>query len=165
MNYKVNVGWSKSNIVITIIIFMIVIAAGYSCLMTNQITIGKIIIISLLTIVLMTIGLLIPFKIEITNKELLIYRFIGVKHVLITNISDCGLSYIPISVKVCGSGGFCGNIGWYKAPDFGIYFSYVLNKKRAFYLILKNRRKYMLSCNDPDKIVSVIKELQNNTKS
>lgn len=58
--------------------------------------------------------------------------------------------------RICGSGGFCGYWGWFSERDFGKYFAYYGKASDCFIVTLKNGRKYMLGCSDPQAIVDAI---------
>jgi len=109
------------------------------------------------TIILGCIAGLAPKSIILDNGGLTVKRVIGCKRFGYDDISDIGLSYTPMALRVCGSGGFCGYIGWFKSPGFGVYFSYMADKSEAFYICLKNGRKYMLSCGNPDDVIEKVR--------
>lgn len=155
MKNILKVEWSNSSLIITVIVAVAVLAADIYLLANHNPL--KIAICAAVTLCLLIVALCIPVSINLDSKNLTIRKVVGEKVIPLSSISECGLSYIPVSIKVMGSGGFCGDLGWYKAHDFGSYFSYVLNRKQAFYVILKDKRKYLLSCENPDKAIDEIK--------
>ena len=156
MNYLSNVSWSKKYVIITIIIVLLVIGIGVSFLLSKQLSESELIVLGLLSTVLICVFSLVPTKIEIKDGFLFIHRISGKKSIKIDSIKESGLSHVPLSIKLCGSGGLCGNIGWYRAAEFGLYFSYVLDDSKSFYIVLENGRRYMLSCDNPDEIISIL---------
>ncbi|MCM1355383.1 MAG: PH domain-containing protein [Staphylococcus sp.] len=58
--------------------------------------------------------------------------------------------------RLLGGGGFIGYWGWFTSPAIGRYFAYVGNWNESFLVELKSGRKYVISCNNHDKIVEAI---------
>jgi hypothetical protein len=164
MKQEFKVKWSKLSIMVTITVSVIVTIIGILLFLdSNWADSKKEYILILLIIGLLGIVCIVPTKIILTSDYLYIKRIIGSKKVITSEITEVGLCYSRgMSIKVCGSGGFCGSIGWYKDPCLGVYFSYVMNWNQAFYIILKNGKKYMLSCENPDDVIRILKNQTHN---
>lgn len=152
------VSWSKLSIIITAAVAILIIVLGVVYLAEGNWTDKtRFAVLAAVIVALLCIVALVPKRIEITQHSLRICRLAGTKEIPLQEIAETGLSFVPTSLKLCGSGGFCGNIGWYKSDSFGIYFSYATNQAEAFYVILKNGKRYMLSCKNPDAAIEAIK--------
>lgn len=153
--YSVN--WSKTVKVITTVVVIGYLALSVYVLWGLTPVLKDVVGLGFGTITLGYIAGLAPKSITLDNTGLTVKRVIGCKRFGYADISDIGLSYTPMALRVCGSGGFCGYIGWFKSPGFGMYFSYMADKSEAFYIILKNGRKYMLSCGNPDDVIEKVR--------
>lgn len=162
---KYHINWSKTSIAITIVVFAIVIAVIVG-LMFEGISIKSIqfLIIGLLVICLLYFGSYTPVRFELSDKSLIIHRIWGYTCIPINKIISCHRFYPTFLTKVCGSGGFCGSLGWYRTRDTGNFFSYVTDWKEAV-LINLGTRKYMVSCAESDKLVSNIEELTSHWRN
>ena len=65
------------------------------------------------------------------------------------------------AIRICGSGGFFGYWGWFKERDLGKYFAYYGRSSDCFLVELKDGRKYMLGCKNPQKMVEYINSMIN----
>lgn len=160
MNQMFKVKWSKTSIMVTIIVSVIVTIIGVFLFLDNSWADSrKEFILILIILGLLGIVCLVPTKIILTSDHICVRRIIGLRKFAISEITEIGLCYSRgISIKVCGSGGFCGSIGWYKDPCYGVYFSYVTNWSQAFFITLKNGKKYMLSCENSDDLIKLLKK-------
>ncbi|MDE7180807.1 MAG: PH domain-containing protein [Muribaculaceae bacterium] len=156
-NYQVN--WSKTSIAITFVVFAIVIAIIVGLLIDGTTIISvEYLIIGMVLICLLYVASYTPVRIELSNKTLIIHRKLGSTSIPIDQISGCDRYYPTFLTKVFGSGGFCGSLGWYRTNETGLFVSYVTDWGKAV-LINIGTRKYMISCNTPDKLVSDLDRL------
>lgn len=157
VNY--NVSWSKTSKAVTIGVFAIVVAViGGLLFEGTAIRSIEFLTIGLVVVCLLYFGSYTPVRIDLSGKALTIHRILGCTSIPINKIISCHRFYPTFLTKICGSGGFCGSLGWYKTSETGIFFSYVTNWKEAI-IIDVGTRKYVISCADPDKLVSNIEEL------
>ncbi|MBD5278327.1 MAG: hypothetical protein HDS32_03740 [Bacteroides sp.] len=148
-----HVNWSKTSIAITIIVFAIVIAVIIGLLLDGiNIISVEFLIIGLVIICLFYFASYTPVRIELSEKTLIIHRILGCTCIPINRITSCYRYYPVFLIKVCGSGGFCGNLGWYRTKEIGLFISYVTDWNDAV-LIDVGTRKYMVSCDNSDKLV------------
>jgi len=152
-----NVRWSTSSIVITAITGLVLLGFFIYLLVTHK-GIKDVATIAFIIVVLSSIGLigLIPTKIQLGNGELTVHRVFGNKTFRLDEINKAFIPKDVSALKLCGSGGLCGNIGWYRSDGLGIYFSYVMDKDQSFCIILSNGDKYMLSCDDSKKLATLL---------
>lgn len=60
------------------------------------------------------------------------------------------------AIRICGSGGFMGYWGIFREGDIGNYIAFYGKASDCFLVRLKNGSKYVLGCNQPDKMVDYI---------
>lgn len=162
MNRIYHVCWSKISIVVTIAVFAIVAAITVGLLIESTPVISiEIPIVGFVLICLLYVASYTPIKIEVSNNTLIIQRIIGSTDIPVDRILGCGRYYKTFLTKICGSGGFCGSLGWYRANDVGLFVSYVTDWDKAI-LINAGTRKYMISCDNPDAFVSNLKAFDKN---
>ena len=143
--------------VVTIAVWLVYVAVLLFSDLSGYNYVKEAVVIGILSVALFGILILSPRRISLDDNGVTVHRVIGKKKISYKDISETGLSYTPLFLRVCGSGGFCGYIGWFKSLGFGTFFSYVGNKDQAFYVVLKNGRRYMLSCEDPDDAIANIR--------
>lgn len=61
------------------------------------------------------------------------------------------------AIRIWGSGGFMGYWGVFRERDIGNYYGFYGKASDCFLVRLKNGHKYVLGCNQPDKMVDYIK--------
>lgn len=61
------------------------------------------------------------------------------------------------AIRICASGGFMGYWGTFREGDIGKYYGFYGKSSDCFLIRLKNGKKYVLGCNQPDKMVDYIK--------
>ena len=61
------------------------------------------------------------------------------------------------AIRVCASGGFMGYWGIFRDPGFGKYYGFYGKSSDCFLVSMKNGKKYVLGCNQPEKMVEYIK--------
>lgn len=76
------------------------------------------------------------------------------------DIADAGLWTGKPSClfRFCGSGAFCGFIGWFSGGGLGTHFEYVGSYADAFYIRLRRGRTYLLSCDGAEMAVKRVRE-------
>ena len=60
------------------------------------------------------------------------------------------------AIRICGSGGFMGFWGLFRESDIGKYYAFYGKASDCFLVRLKNGTKYVLGCQQPDKMVAFI---------
>lgn len=98
-----------------------------------------------------------PMYISVDNDALSIHRSLRIKDIPLNEIASIRLCPPTMGEqRICGSGGFFGYWGWFGERDLGRYFAYYGKASDCFFVTLKNGRKYMLGCSDPDAVVAAI---------
>lgn len=60
------------------------------------------------------------------------------------------------TIRVCASGGFMGYWGKFRDRSIGMYYGFYGKSSDCFLVRLNNGKKYVLGCNNPDKMVDYI---------
>lgn len=98
-----------------------------------------------------------PWKIYVDKDNLTIYRSFDRKVIPLHDISVIKRQELTVGdIRVFGCGGLFGYTGWYGNRRDGRYFCYMGSRGNTVMLILKDGKKYMLSCNEPDLLVDSI---------
>lgn len=101
-----------------------------------------------------------PRRVELTADALVLHRVLGRKVFRYADIADAGLWTGKPSClfRFCGSGAFCGFIGWFSGGGLGTHFEYVGRYADAFYIRLRRGRTYLLSCDGAEMAVKRVRE-------
>lgn len=101
-----------------------------------------------------------PRSIRLTDGALVLRRVLGCKTFRYADIAEAGVYEGGGSdmFRFCGSGAFCGFIGWFSGGGLGVHFEYVGRYQDAFYLKLRSGRTYLLSCDGAAQVVSRVRE-------
>lgn len=159
MNSIYHVSWSKISIAVTIAVFAIVAIITVGLLIESSPVISvEFLVVGFVLICLLYVASYTPIKIEVSDDMLIIQRIIGSTNIPIDRIIGCGRYYKTFLTKICGSGGFCGSLGWYRANDVGLFVSYVTDWDNAI-LINAGDKKYMISCNNPDAFIAHLESI------
>ena len=98
-----------------------------------------------------------PLWISVDDKALRIRRPLRAKKIPLSMIESV-VPWPPTMAarRLLGSGGWCGYWGWFSERDLGKYFAYYGKASDCFLVTLKNGRRYLLGCDDPQTIVDFI---------
>ncbi len=101
-----------------------------------------------------------PKGVELTDDALVLHRVLGRKVFRYADIADAGLWTGKPSClfRFCGSGAFCGFIGWFSGGGLGTHFEYVGSYADAFYIRLRRGRTYLLSCDVAEMAMKRVRE-------
>lgn len=61
------------------------------------------------------------------------------------------------AIRVFGSGGFMGYWGVFREGDIGRYYAFYGKASDCFLVRMRNGDKYVLGCEEPDKMIDYIK--------
>ncbi|MDE6225012.1 MAG: PH domain-containing protein [Muribaculaceae bacterium] len=64
-------------------------------------------------------------------------------------------------LRICGSSGFFGYWGYFSDVVIGSYFGYYADRSQCFFIKLKNKRQYVISC---ENHIEIVKLIQSNLK-
>lgn len=153
----------KSLVVFSIILMMILFGSGgYLLFLILKEEISYVFGIGLVAIIFATIVIsyvYAPMSVELSDRSLILYRGFGKRIFKFSEIKDIDI-YIcnEAVVRICGIGGLFGYTGRYYTKRMGNFFSYVGDYSQTFFIERKDGKKYLLSCDDYDYIVSVVKK-------
>ncbi|MDE6715739.1 MAG: PH domain-containing protein [Muribaculaceae bacterium] len=98
-----------------------------------------------------------PTSIEVTDHDVIIHRLLKDKSIPLAQITAADRC-IPSAggLRLCGSGGFFGYWGLFNDIIIGTYFGYYGDKDQCILLKLKGGKQYVISCDDPNAMLSEI---------
>ena len=139
----------------------IMTAIGLCCLLAGlyfaEAALTKYLVVGALVILCLTALLYMPLSISVKNGELNINRLLKIKSIPLSSIKSVELVSPTMAEKrICGSGGWFGYYGWFNEPSIGKYFAYYGKASDCFLVILKDGKKYVLGCQDPNDMVEFI---------
>lgn len=98
-----------------------------------------------------------PLWLGVSGSNLIIRSPLKQRILCIDEIADIHLHKPTLGAKrIIGSGGWFGYWGWFMEADTGRYFAYYGRASDCFMVVLKDGRKYLLGCSDPDLIIENI---------
>ncbi len=104
---------------------------------------------ALLLFILLFTYLFSPAYLEMDDEYLTVYKVVGKKRIRLNDIKETHLYVRSMgNIRAFGSGGLFGYFGKFHNYTFGHYTAYVGDYSKAFYIVLKNGKKYLLSCKD-----------------
>lgn len=96
-----------------------------------------------------------PVSIEITDKDLIIHRWLKDKIIPLESIVSADYCYPSGGgLRLCGSGGFMGYWGYFHDITIGSFFGYFGKREQCVVVCLKSGKQYVVSCDDPAFIVN-----------
>lgn len=98
-----------------------------------------------------------PISIESDHSSLKIHRLLKTKVLAYSDIAKAERCY-PSSggLRLLGSGGFMGYWGYFSDIIIGTYFGYFGDKNQCIQIKLKDGKQYVISCENPDKMLKCI---------
>lgn len=98
-----------------------------------------------------------PISISADKTAIYINRSLRIKAIPMLDVASVKMCAPTMgAIRICASGGFFGYWGWFKERDLGKYFAYYGRSSDCFLVELKDGRKYMLGCKNPQKMVEYI---------
>ena len=161
---KIKVTWSntiKAFTIVTSLLFIVIEYIMMSRLIVHYDLLPLSVSLFILFIVVSFV-IRIPLYISLNEDGLLLKRIVGKIVFSYHEIAFVDRFTSIANVKLYGSGGFMGDLGVYSNRDFGIYHSYVENRKEAFIIITKDGKKFVLSCPNPTLMIDMIRQKCNS---
>lgn len=155
---KIKITWSNSIKVFTIFTSLLFLVVEYILINKLIIHYDLLLLSIFLFILLLILSFIvrIPLYIVVNENGILLKRVVGKIHFPYNEIVFVDRFSSVVNVRLCGSGGFLGHLGVYSNRNFGIYQSYVENPKDAFIIIRRDKKKFVLSCNDSENVIQQI---------
>lgn len=115
-------------------------------------------IIAALTGFILVFGLFYyPVSLDASDGGLEIRRVLKSKTIPYSEISAVERCYPSAGgLRLCGSGGYMGYWGYFSDIIIGTYFGYYGDRSQCILVKLKSGRQYVVSCVEPDAMVSAI---------
>lgn len=101
-----------------------------------------------------------PISIEADQSEIKLHRLLShPKCFAYNDIQSVDMCYPSAGgLRLCGSGGFFGYWGYFSDIVIGQYFGYYADRSQCFYIKLKNKRQYVISCKNHVGMVEAIRK-------
>lgn len=152
---KSRVELSTYSSVVTFLIFGVLI--GCIIIGWRQSVISGIIGCSLVVILMIVSLIYAPLSVVLDDKGVNINSSFKVRAIPYGDIASVELFQPTMGARrILGSGGFMGYWGLFREGDIGKYTAYYGKASDCFMLTLRDGRKYVLGCKNPDKISAEI---------
>lgn len=157
MKTILKIPWSKQVKLLTTG-FILTIFLAEAFLLMNLFSIWEILAAIVLPLVTVYYGLSAPLSFTLDDTQMTLNKVWGTKKFEYNFIEEGNLYEEDGSdIRLMGSGGLFGYIGKFTNKKLGRYQSYVMDYKQTFWIKLKNGKTYMFSCEDRNKIISILK--------
>lgn len=99
-----------------------------------------------------------PMSVSTDSNSVKIHRLLsGCKTFKYSDIEAVDTCYPSAGgLRLCGSGGFFGYWGYFSDILIGQYFGYYADRSQCLYIKLKNKKQYVISCENHIEIVKAI---------
>ena len=145
---------SKYAFNLTLIINVVLI--GCCVAMFNE-TPGFWIVLGILILLLFLGFLNGPTQIIANPDYVIVKTYLRKRKILVRNIESVELFQPTMgSIRLLGSGGYCGYWGIFREGDIGRYAGYYGKSSECFLIRMKNGDKYVLGCQNPEEMVEYI---------
>lgn len=95
--------------------------------------------------------------IKATDDFIIMGSLLKSKKILMRNVESVELFKPTMgAIRICASGGFMGYRGIFREGDIGRYYGFYGKASDCFLVRMKNGDKYVLGCENPEKIVGYI---------
>jgi len=154
---KKRITWSKTVKTITISTTVLLIIAEYMLLTAPTVNGSFAIYIpAIIALIILISGSQAPRSITLNDSKLVLQKLYGQITLPYNQIEEIKPFSFKHPIRVFGSGGFCGYIGLFHKRGFGFFTSFVGDESQTFYIRMKNRKKYVFSCEDYESIIERI---------
>lgn len=152
---KHNVKISTYSMALTLFVLCLIAIVVYE-IRTYNLLLAMIMATGILTICVSALFYM-PMSVSVNDRELCVNRPLCVKSIPLNGIVSVKLCQPTMAAKLlCGSGGWFGYWGWFSEWEHGKYFAYYGRSSDCFLVTLKDGRKYMLGCQNPQSMVDFI---------
>lgn len=144
-----------------IAITIVVMAALLIGIFTTRHEADECALLAIITVIIAFAGLFYcPISVSVNANAIKIHRLLsGCKTFTYSDIEAADTCYPSAGgLRLCGSGGFFGYWGYFSDILIGQYFGYYADRSQCFYVKLKNKRQYVISCENHTEIVKLIQK-------
>ena len=152
---KSRVNLSAFSLILTILVAGLLIVGMFATYGQGY----RFVVIGVLTIILFGAGLwYMPLSISVDDKAVNVNGSLRIRSIPLSDIADVRLFRPTMgAIRLCASGGFMGYWGMFTEGDTGRYMAFYGKASDCFMLTLRDGRKYVLGCADPDAMVDAIR--------
>jgi len=153
---KQNIKFSAYSLIVTAVVLILCVVGIFSLIGNAEKLTIFCIIIGVVTIV----GLYYcPKSIQANESSVTLHRLLSSRKVFNYNSIQAVDTCYPSAggLRLCGSGGFFGYLGYFSDIMIGAYFGYYGSRSNCFLIKMNNGRQYVLGCDNPVDMVDYIK--------
>ena len=99
-----------------------------------------------------------PKRVMLTDDAIVLYKVRGRLVLPFGGIKSIREYPSLKGVRLCGSGGLYGFIGYFYDKEIGRHLRYVGNHDEAFLIELKSGKKYVLSCENSGRVIEFVRD-------
>lgn len=156
---KSKISYSLYASILTAIIF---VALLVGCIATIGEKPAFFILLSIYIILLVSALLYGAAYIMVDNSTIVLGSILRRKKILMRNVVSVEMFQPTMgAIRICASGGFMGYWGIFREGDIGRYYGFYGKASDCFLVRMTNGDKYVLGCDNPNKIVDYIKSQLN----
>lgn len=154
MDFKVN--WDIKIWGITVFVILLLVAADVVAWLYADGAV-KWIVVGISVVLIVISAFMAPVKIRITSTGIVLFKLIGKKRFLYSDMKSIALCDLQVSpnIRIAGSGGVMGYTGWFYNKHIGRFIAYIGSMYRTVLITMNNGRQYVVSCLNPDKLVEI----------
>ena len=162
MEQKINVHWSWFTRIVTIlvsIVFARIIWEEFKDFQANSLNRGVLLYVIFFILISVVFAINAPISVRLTPQYFELRKLVGrirIEYTAITHV----VRYKPSfwDMRVFGSGGFFGYIGFFQGDKIGRYSGFFADKNQAFLIRTKRGKLYVFSTEAPDRTVEELKK-------
>ncbi|MCM1441403.1 MAG: PH domain-containing protein [Roseburia sp.] len=151
--------WDTYTICVTVLVLVLIATSSFMLVKVQPKSSWW--ILCFIYLALLAVFLYMPYKVGYNDKAIYVQRIKGRVEIpfdSILSVEQIGSGELLNSVRIFGSGGFLGNIGYFKNEKFGTYIMYTTSSENL--VRIKTETK-MYVINFPDTLLADIKDKLN----
>lgn len=162
MEQKINVHWSWFTRIVTILVslvFVRIIWQEFKDFQANSLNHGALLYLIFFILISVVFAINAPISVRLTPQYFELRKLVGrirIEYTAITHV----VRYKPSfwDMRVFGSGGFFGYIGFFQGNKIGRYSGFFADTNQAFLIRTKRGKLYVFSTETPDRTVEELKK-------
>lgn len=162
MEQKINVHWSWFTRIVTVLVslvFVRIICQEFKDFQANSLNHGALLYVIFFILISVVFAMNTPISVRLTPQYFELRKLVGrirIEYTAITNV----VRYKPSfwDMRVFGSGGFFGYIGFFQGNKIGRYSGFFADTNQAFLIRTKLGKLYVFSTETPDRTVEELKK-------
>ncbi len=151
---KSKISYSRFSTVLTAVLSGVMFVA---CIVTVKEPIPFFSLLAILLILFISMLFFGAAYIKANSRYIVLGSLLRSKKILMQNVASVELFQPTMgAIRICGSGGFMGYWGLFREGDIGRYYAFYGKASDCFLVRMKNGDKYVLGCDQPQKMVDYI---------